>query len=218
MKKLSSKAFNRLCQNSTVLAADHYGDKVILLTDNTILKLFRLKRIISSALIYSPAKRFKRNAQKLQRLAIPTVSIIEVFKIKSIKRTAVHYQQLSGETIRDYLQKNKGSEYFLKSLGKFIAHLHESGIYFRSAHFGNLIFTPDKQFGLIDISDMKIYSSPLNKNKRLRNLKHIFRLAEDIDLIKNNTFIEQGYLEHCTIKSNDFQKTFLNTCKQLKHE
>ncbi len=216
MKNLTLNEFNQLVQNAKVLADDEYGKKVLELTDNSILKLFRVKRIISQATVYSPARRFAKNALKLQKLKIPTVSLIELYKINSIKRTAVHYQQLEGIMVREHLKLNQNNEAFLAELGTFLAHLHSKGVFFRSAHFGNIIYTPDKKFGLIDISDMSISSFPLDPFKRLRNLKHIFRLKEDIQLLDNTDTIEKSYLFACKIKSKFFKKAFINTIKHLK--
>lgn len=216
MNSLAIDEYKRLRHNAIVLADDEYGDKVLLLSDQSVLKLFRVKRLISSAVLYSPARRFAKNARKLKKLSIPTVSILHLYNIKAIKRTAVHYQQLEGHTVRDYIQSGNSSDSFYRQLGQFLAHLHELGIFFRSAHFGNIIFTSEKTFGLIDISDMKIYKSPLNNNKRLRNLKHIFRVADDLKLVKNNDLIEKSYLEHCSINKQKFRQNFLNTINKLK--
>ena len=216
MKNLTSEEYNRLTQNAKVLAEDGFGKKVLELKDHSIIKLFRVKRLISQATVYSPARRFKNNALRLIALNIPTVTILNLYKIKSIKRTAVHYQQLEGLTVREYLQQHSASDTFLSELGRFLLHLHDQGIFFRSVHFGNIIYTPDHQFGLIDISDMKTYKFALNKNKRLRNLKHFFRLAEDMKLIEGSTVIEDSYLEACNINSKKFHKTFLQTCNQLR--
>lgn len=216
MKNLTLDEFNHLTQNAAVLADDEYGKKVLELSDHSIIKLFRVKRLISQATIYSPARRFAKNAQKLHKLGIPTISMINLYKIKSIKRTAVHYQQLEGIMVREYLQSNPADEVFLSGLGKFLAQLHAKGIFFRSAHFGNIIYTPDKQFGLIDISDMSISRFSLGRMKRLRNLKHIFRLPEDIQLVQNNNLIELSYLAHCGIKKKKFHQDFLQTSQKLK--
>ena len=216
MRNLSLQEFNKLTQSSIILADDEYGKKVLELVDHSIIKLFRVKRFISQATLYSPARRFANNAKRLKQLNIPTISLIDLYRIKSIKRTAVHYQQLKGIMVREYLQNHSVDNEFLKNLGQFIAVLHAKGIYFRSAHFGNIIYTPDKQFGLIDISDMSISRFPLGTFKRLRNLKHIFRLPEDILLVKNNNLIEQSYLAHCGIKRKSFHQDFLKTCQKLK--
>lgn len=220
MRKLSLQEFNKLTQSSLVLAEDEYGKKVLQLTDNTIIKLFRVKRLISQATLYSPARRFANNAKKLKKLNIPTISLIDLYRIKSIKRTAVHYYQLEGIMVREYLQNNPANNEFLEKLGKFIATLHAKGVFFRSAHFGNIIYTPDKQFGLIDVSDMSISRFSLGTFKRLRNLKHIFRISEDIGFIQQSQAIENAYLQNCNIKNNLFyplfKKRFLQTSQNLK--
>ncbi len=217
MRKLTFADFQALIKNSTVLTDDAHGKKVVQLTDHTIIKLFRVKRLISQATLYSPARRFANNAHKLKQLNIPTISMLDLYKINSIKRTAVHYQQLEGITVREYLQDHPAADDFLSALGEFLAQLHSKGIFFRSAHFGNIIYTSDKQFGLIDISDMKIYKSSLNISKRLRNLKHIFRLPEDIALVSHNTQIEQSYLEHSDVNTIKFHQAFLKKCRELKN-
>ncbi len=220
MKNLSLSEYQSLTTQATTLAEDGYGKKVLELEDHSIIKLFRVKRLISQASFYSPARRFAKNAALLKQLNIPTVSIIGLYRIKAIKRTAVHYSPLKGMMVRDYLDelilKQSNIDDFFAQLGMFIAQLHEKGIFFRSAHFGNIIVTPEGQLGLIDVSDMKISKKPLSTHKRLRNMKHIFRLEEDIQLIENTDIIEQSYLKYCKITSPVFQQQFLSLCKDLK--
>jgi len=217
MRNLSHQEFKQLTQNASVLTDDEHGKKVLELTDHSIIKLFRVKRFISQATLYSPARRFAKNARKLKQLNIPTISLINLYKINSIKRTAVHYKQLKGITVREYLQQNSADNEFLTQLGAFLAQLHNKGIFFRSAHFGNIIVTPDKQLGLIDISDMTISWFSLGYLKRIRNLRHIFRLPEDIHLIQHSQAIEKSYLQCSDIKSKLFEKQFLDTCNTLKN-
>ncbi|MCI3948052.1 toluene tolerance protein [Pseudomonas syringae] len=86
--------------------------------------------------------------------------------------------------------------YFLKvakkvrafvSLGRDEIDLREKGIYFRAAHLGNVILTPDVTLGPIDISDVKTFHRPLRKRLRLRNFKHMLRYEQDRQwLIGNN--------------------------------
>ncbi len=216
MRNLTSEEFNKLTQNAIVLADDEHGKKVLELTDHTIIKLFRVKRLISQATIYSPARRFAKNVNKLIQLNIPTVSLIDLYNIRSIERTAVHYHQLEGITVREYLQSRPERGEFLAELGKFLANLHDKGVFFRSAHFGNIIVTPDKQFGLIDVSDMSISRFSLDIFKRLRNIKHIFRIAEDIEFTQQSQIVEESYLQHCNIKSKFFKKKFLQISQNLK--
>jgi hypothetical protein len=79
---------------ATVLEADSFGEKVLRLTDGTVLKLFRRKRLFSSAAWYPYARRFADNAAALDRLGIPVPQIIGVVRIPSLAREAVHYHPL----------------------------------------------------------------------------------------------------------------------------
>ena len=54
MRNLSLQEFNKLTQSSIVLAEDEFGKKVLELVDHSIIKLFRVKRFISQATLYSP--------------------------------------------------------------------------------------------------------------------------------------------------------------------
>jgi len=142
MKKLSKEDYLTLREGAEVVESDGHGDKVLLLPDGSYLKLFRRKRLLSTALFSPYAKRFAKNASKLAMLNIPTVSIINLFRIPSIERTAVHYNPLAGATLRG--MKNGIDNTLALKLGKFIRQLHDKGIYFRSLHFGNIVLTPGR--------------------------------------------------------------------------
>jgi tRNA A-37 threonylcarbamoyl transferase component Bud32 len=192
MKKLSKEDSLTLRKDADVIEADAYGDKVLLLTDGTYLKLFRRKRLFSTATLFPYSQRFAQNAKKLIELNIPTVSVIELYTIPTISRTAVHYNPLKGTTLRG-LPKNIDKDLATK-LGNFIRMLHDSGVYFRSLHMGNIVLTENYQLGLIDISDMKIYGKPLTETQRIRNFQHCSRYPEDNKKINQsiNAFID-GY-------------------------
>ena len=192
MKKLSKEGYLTLREGAEVIESDAYGDKVLLLSDGTYLKLFRRKRLISTALIFPYAQRFAQNATKLARLNIPSVSIIELYQLSSVQRTAVHYNPLVGTTLRTL--PNRMDEALAENLGKFIRNLHDKGIYFRSLHLGNVVLTPENQLGLIDISDMKFLNISLSLKLRLRNFKHSARYPNDRDILNRsiNAF-NQGY-------------------------
>lgn len=183
MKKLSNEEYLTLRKGAEVIEADSNGDKVLLLTDGTYLKLFRVKRLITSARLAPYSTRFVENAKKLARLNIPTVSVIEMFKIPSINRSAVHYNPLPGVTLRN-LGSNLNKT-LAEKLGKFIRRLHEKGIYFRSLHLGNIVLTPENQLGLIDIADMKIYRHALPDQLRVRNFHHLCRYKADNRIISS---------------------------------
>jgi len=176
---MEHSAYLALRENATVLEADGSGEKVLLLEDGTILKLFRRKRLISSALLFPYAQRFADNIDALKKRGIPCPDVIATYRIASISRDAVRYTPLPGLTIRQVLKEHGESAPLRAELGMFIAHLHDRGVYFRSLHLGNVILTPESKLGLIDISDMKCQRRALIDSKRLRNFQHLLRYKED---------------------------------------
>jgi len=188
MQQLNHDDYLTLREQAKVIEKDGFGDKVMILQDGTFLKLFRRKRLITSAAIWPYAQRFANNAKKLEELGIPCPKIIQVYRIPSIERDAVHYHPLPGLTLRQ-LRDGQGEcpADIRERFAEFVEHVHQLGIYFRSMHLGNVVITPDGELGLIDISDMKIQRRPLNKNQRKRNLVHI-----------NKERLDKEWLETCT--------------------
>lgn len=196
MKILTLQQYDKLRENAVALTEDSLGEKVLQLKDNTILKLFRCKHILSSAFLFPYSIRFANNVKRLTSLGVSTISVIDLWRIPSIKRTAVHYQPLKGETVRDCLLRHAADQqkrYSISKLACFIEKLHSQGIYFRSLHCGNIIETHAGEHGLIDVHDMKFYRKPLSVRLRLRNLHHFTRYREDVALLSKESteqFIE----------------------------
>ncbi|POD77988.1 toluene tolerance protein [Pseudomonas syringae group genomosp. 3] len=196
MQALDHAHYLDMVQGAEVLEADGTGDKVLRLRDGSMLKLFRRKRLVSSAAWYPYAQRFADNCVTLAQRAIPCPRVLTVCRIAEIERDAVHYDPLAGYTLRQLLGSALSDDSLRRQLGRFIADLHEKGIYFRSAHLGNVILTPEGNLGLIDIADMKTYRRALRKSLRLRNFKHMLRYQEDRQWLLDNgnpAFLE-GYI------------------------
>ena len=179
MQALDHARYLEMVQGAEVLEADGTGPKVLRLTDGSMLKLFRRKRVISSAAWYPYARRFANNCLTLANRAIPCPHVRTVYRIAQIARDAVHYDPLAGKTLRQLLGDAASDDQLRMQLGRFIARLHETGVYFRSAHLGNVVLTPEGHLGLIDIADMKTYRRPLRRQLRLRNFKHMLRYPQD---------------------------------------
>lgn len=198
MQALEHARYLALREGAQVLEADGTGDKVLRLQDGSMLKLFRRKRLITSAAWYPYARRFADNCTTLAERAIPCPHVRQVYRIAEIARDAVHYDPLPGHTLRQLLDQPQGNDQLRAQLGSFIAQLHEKGIYFRSAHLGNVVLTPEGELGLIDIADLRTYSRPLHKRLRLRNFKHMLRYPQDRAWLLGNggdTF-SSAYLAH----------------------
>lgn len=177
---LSEEEFQLMLGSAEVLEQDAHGLKVLKLASGDILKIFRIKHLFSSARIYSYARRFCRNAERLKKLGIPTVIIKKLYHFPDSTNSAVLYEPLQGNTLRALLLAQQLDELILCELGTFIARLHKSGVYFRSLHFGNIVWTPDKQLGLIDIADISIFPWALGCRRRARNFHHVRRIGEDL--------------------------------------
>ncbi len=198
LRTLSTEAFERLRNSSETLSRDAFGDKVLRTGDGIILKLFRTKHCLSSARLYSYARRFVRNARRLRKLAIPTVEVRDVRRLSSPPRDVVFYRELAGDPLRDSLAAAAPDEarHMLLGFADFVARLHRKGVYFRSLHLGNVLILPDTGFGLIDISDLRVRRRPLGLRARARNFRHLMRRAEDAALIEH-IGSEEFFSEYC---------------------
>lgn len=180
MLALNHPAYLALRQGAQVIEADGSGDKVLVLADGTMLKFFRRKRLLSSALVFPYAQRFASNITALQRRQVPCPEVLSIYRIPSIARDVVHYTPLAGETVRHAFKGGAPADLRFR-LGQFVAGLHGKGVYFRSLHLGNIVLTPDQRLGLIDVADMSLQRRMLSASKRLRNFQHLARYRKDME-------------------------------------
>ena len=178
---MTQAELTQLQASGKTLEQDERGIKVILLPDGNMLKVFRLRGWFSSSFIYSNARSFCRNAQRLKKLGIPTVDIISLHHLENRNFTAVVYAPLAGETVRNLLGTALASNELFEKLGVFIASLHSKGVCFRSIHLGNVVYHHGA-LGLIDIADMRIYPWALFYSTIIRNFKHLYRYRSDIEV------------------------------------
>ncbi|NMG33893.1 toluene tolerance protein [Azoarcus sp. TTM-91] len=183
LHSLGYEDYLKLREGALVIEADRYGDKVLLLPDGSYIKLFRRKRLLSSAAFYPYVRRFADNVQALHARGIPCPDIIALYRIPHIERDAVHYRPLVGETLRRLLKQTPPPEAeacrLREQIGSFVARLHRLGVYFRSLHLGNIVLTPSGELGLIDVADMTTRQRALGYLLRKRNLKHLLRYPEE---------------------------------------
>lgn len=194
LKIVEHQDFLGLKAGAEVLEADPHGEKVLRLADGTILKLFRRKRLITSAAWYPYAQRFADNAVALQQRGIPVPCLIGVMRIPSVKRDAVHYHPLEGATLRQLVRQGldpKTGQTLKKRFTEFVIHLHALGIYFRSLHLGNVILTPSGELGLIDFSDLRVYSRPLPVFMRRRNIQRMLGIDSERDWIDSEAILNR---------------------------
>ncbi|MDR1889536.1 MAG: lipopolysaccharide kinase InaA family protein [Zoogloeaceae bacterium] len=208
LQALDFDRYQNLRVGATVLEADSFGDKVLRLADGTIFKLFRRKRLFSSALFHPYACCFVDNIRELKARNIKCPEVIAAYRIADIARDAVHYRPLAGETLRRIIAAQTpdaphAHTELAQQLGRFVARLHEDGIYFRSLHLGNVVLTPEGEPGLIDIADLRFCRPPLRASLRQRNFRHLLRPPGDRDwLIQDDgAAFCAGYLTESTALS-----------------
>lgn len=178
---MTDEEYQRLTADARVLEQDAYGIKVMETPNASIIKLFRIKRALSGSRLYPYALRFKRNAEKLAERGVESVAVQSVSWQPTIRRHVVVYHKLEGVQLRSLARKDPQ---MLEQFASFLATLHDRGVYFRSLHFGNVLYRPETRgFALIDVADMKIGPGPLGLIKRIRNLRHVCRYAEDRKLL-----------------------------------
>lgn len=179
-QQLTVDDFDIMCDGGEVLEQDERGVKVMRLTDGNIIKVFRLRSLISGARLYSYARRFCRNAIRLKAKGINTVTIEKLYHFEHGGNTAVLYRPLMGETLRDVIKKNEISVYLVETLAIFLSKLHKEGVHFHSLHMGNVVLTLRGEIGLIDISDLSIYPWPLFCHTKVRSFRRLCKYPEDI--------------------------------------
>lgn len=195
METISEDTYLRLREGAEIIERDGHGEKVLRLQDGSYLKLFRRKRLISSAAWYPYAQRFADNAVALAARTVPCPEVIGVFRIADADRDAVCYKPLPGKTLRELIRRNEATDSLRKQLGAFVAMLHAVGIYFRSLHLGNIVLTPSGELGLIDIADLRAEKGPLGSYRRYRNLRHLERSSSDSAwlFLPNTTVFKHAY-------------------------
>lgn len=173
------KDYLALRSDAEVIEADGHGEKVLRLPDGSYLKVFRRKRLLTSAVWAPYARRFADNAAALSRLGIAAPDVVRVYRFPIIRCDVVHYRPLPGDTLRQLIGSRRAGADTRALLGGFVASLHRLGVYFRSIHLGNVVLDEAGRFGLIDIADMKIHRHALSRWKRKRNFAHLMRYRMD---------------------------------------
>lgn len=175
MRIVTANELQDWLRQGDVLEKDSHGPKVILLPSGKLLKIFRSRRNPLLARLNPDARRFAERARRLQALGIHTPQIGECTWIDRDKAvSACLYQPLPGQPL-DKLFRDARSEFdsLLPALAAYILKLHRLGIYFRSLHLGNILRTPDGDFGLIDFLDLRFKRRPLGRMLVRRNFAHL---------------------------------------------
>lgn len=175
---LNSADYEALTEGANTLEADGHGPKVLRLKDGSYLKLFRRKRLLSSALWYPYYQRFIDNCEKLNQLEIPAPTVLQMIELPHLKRVGVRYEGIEGKSLKEILKTQQITTEEVQKTVLFIRGLHNKGVYFRSLHLGNIVLSERGVLGLIDVADASFHPRALSSTLRKRNLKHFLRQSE----------------------------------------
>jgi len=172
-RRLTEAEYESLVAGARVVERDAHGVKVWRLPEARMLKLFRTKRLLSSARIRPYHRRFAANAKRLSRIGIPVPQVEALYHIPHLSRYAVQYRMLPGRPLSAVFE---GDDILgtVERLAVFMAELHEKGVYFRSVHPGNVLLCDDGRLGLIDLQDIRFKRGPLSDARRVRNFRHLY--------------------------------------------
>lgn len=175
MEIVTAQELERWIVSGKVLEKDARGPKVVALPDGPFLKIFYTRRKPFLARLQPPARTFARNAERLLLKGIPAPEILRLFWLdRNTGLSACLYQPLPGTSLEQLLRHSPEQiDLLLPSLARFIRRLHQSGVYFRSLHLGNILLMPDGQYGLIDILDLQFKHAALNRWQVRRNFDHL---------------------------------------------
>lgn len=171
MRRLGAARYDHLIRTARVIEADGHGPKVLRTPGGSVLKVFRRKRLLSSALWSPYALRFARNATALRARGVASVEVRLVWHCPARARHMVAYAFLDGHSVRDRVVSGAMDAAAWANLGAFVARLHARGVYFRSLHPGNVLVLDNGDFGLIDVADMTVRAGALPARLRRRNFR-----------------------------------------------
>lgn len=175
MRIVSAQEWENWLAGGEVLEQDGRGPKVIRLSAEQIIKVFRPRRRLWLSRLFPQATRFERSAVQLLNLGIQVPHVQECFWLDMPQSiSGCSYIPLPGRSLEQiYLKSRSEFEGLLSAFAAFIYALHQRGIYFRSLHLGNVLQLPDGSFGLIDFLDIHFKRKPLGQRLVARNLLHL---------------------------------------------
>lgn len=175
--------FENLVLGAKLLEKDRFGPKVYATADGRIVKLFRVKRRISSNLLSPYARRFADNAAALLDRGIKAPAVDFYGKVPHLNRQVVVYPMVPGKSLREILRDDTAAGEIMRRFGAFLATLHGKGILFRSIHFGNVIVDGDGM-ALIDFLDLKVFRKPLPEKRRIKNIRFLVKYPQDREMVR----------------------------------
>ena len=117
-----------------------------------------------------------------------------------------------------YELSQQGQMVHLQQLPQFLVNLHQQGVYFRDLHTKNVLYQPNQQFALLDITSVKIQRRPLSPYQRARNIFHLLRKEDCRNAILPLGISElvNNYLRLAALPTDEMQRFWHHLQRRLK--
>ena len=142
--------------------------------ESRIIKFWYPKGLFSSDRLRPYSERFRRNTESLAARGVRAPEVLGWGAIADDEVSYVCYPEIPGTALREVK-----SALNLAAFTRFLLQLHESGIYFRALHLGNVLKCDAGGFALIDISDCRFKPAPLSLRLRAKNLSGLCAHPDD---------------------------------------
>jgi hypothetical protein len=197
---LSTRQYRALTEHAEVVARAAEQVKVLRLANGDLAKLFWMRRKPSSGWFYPYTIRFARNARRLNEMGIPSMRVKRTHFVPGQWLHLVVYEELPGQTLYELDMAE-----YLQPLARFIAMLHQKGVYFRGLHLGNVVRLADGSYGLIDVANVQFKNRALTPGERVRNLQHMIRRADNRERFgwEGTLALLESYLDGCESFGDD---------------
>jgi hypothetical protein len=180
MQKLPLETFEKLTKGAHALDTGD-REKILLRPDGLTIRLFPRANLFSVGRLYPQAVRFRNKAKLLNEFGINTIEVGDVYTCRETRNDLVIYPRLEGTPLKEVMNsKPETLNPILDRLAKFLAMLHYKAIYFPSFSLQNVLLLPSGEFGLINISDLKLKSVPMGPLIRARNIRQVFSHEGDL--------------------------------------
>lgn len=193
MEILTAEQFFALTQDihAKILSDSTEGPKVLQQQNGNIIKIFYSSKKWSLPLLLPHALRFHRSAKRLNNANFLAPSIKTLAYYPTKKAHVLTYPEIPGQ---DFRQLSDNTPAILEKLPRFLAALHQKGIFYKGIHLGNIILTPKQEIALIDITNVKAYHKPLTLPQRAKNLAHFVYYWRDTQVFRTyrrNRFLQE---------------------------
>lgn len=190
---LLEKDYLNLTEGAKLIKRTRTKLRLLLSTENKIIKHIYKRKWFSTATLWPYATRFINNAKRLKSKNILVPEINAVYFYPKLNCDILIYDYVDGPTLYDIACNNDLS--FMPKFAHYIAMLHDLGIYFKDLHLGNIVVKNDS-YTLLDLESIHCKRRALTLTQRAQNLKYMFSIKEHVQFYQQfgaDKFLDEYY-------------------------